>query len=292
MIKVLRPVNKKNPLTGGYSSSHKGYDHDDKPDANYKSSIFGKVVQAKNSETRNWKINKASDPYKINGKRSLKTVDYGNYIKIKGEVEGKIVCQLGAHFEQGSVLPKGSEVDAGQIVAKIGNTGNSTGSHCHTEYRDEDDKNFPVEFIDSIEIIRDIYLATRGPEYPASQAEVDRWIQENKNIIQITESILDSDSKAKKRWLEKWGIEIDTNKDFQIEQYKSFVYKLKETARKVGINQGADFAQLLSKFEWVVTEYLRLKKEKEPKKIYKLKDRDYSLLFKIWELAVIIEGGD
>ena len=79
-MKVLRPVSKDNPQTQGYSSSHKGYDHDDKPDPNYYSSFYGKVTQAKNSETKNW-INKGT----------LTTADYGNYIKIKGEVDGKVV---------------------------------------------------------------------------------------------------------------------------------------------------------------------------------------------------------
>jgi len=149
-MKVLRPS--KNKLTGGYTSSHKGYDHSGRGDLNYYSSIYGKVIQAKNSETRNWGANKANDPYKTDPRRpKLLTEDYGNYLIIKGEVDGKTVQQLGAHFEQGSVLPKGTEVKAGQIIARIGNTGNSTGAHSHTEYRDADHNKFPVEFIDKVE---------------------------------------------------------------------------------------------------------------------------------------------
>src|SRR3990167_10369186 len=178
-MKVLRPTN--NKQTGGYSSDHKGYDHDDIPDPNYKSSFFGKVVQAKNNETRNWLANKAGDPYKpATGTRKLMTEDYGNYIKIKGEVDGKAVYQLGAHFKQGTVLPVGTEVKRGQVVAQIGNTGNSTAKHCHTEYRDEKNINFSVQFIDEDtpapkpennmvtkeQVIIDSYKATTG-EYPS-----------------------------------------------------------------------------------------------------------------------------
>ena len=288
-MKVLKPVGKDNPLTQGYKTTHKGYDHDDKPDTNYYSSIYGKVTQAKNSETKNW-IN--------NG--TLTNNDYGNYIKIKGEVDGQVVYQLGAHFEQGSVLPVGTEIQRGQIVAKIGNTGNSTGSHCHTEYRDSDNKNMPVEFVNEIKetmeklpkdsIIRDIYIFCRGKENHASQDEVDRWIQENKNIQEIGEGILGGDSKAKANWIARWGIvEQDVALIESLDNYKSAFHRLKELL-KLPVSDNTE--DILGKVAGLVKENEDLKGLQVPKIIYKHEGKEYERLFSFFPFLLIRRGGD
>ena len=147
MLKVLRPA--RNKQTQGFSAKHPAYDIDDIPDTNYRASLDGTVTQSKNSETKNWQNT---------GK--LTTRDYGNYIKIKGEVDGKTVYQLGAHFQKGTVLSKGKKVKAGQVVAQAGKTGNirplhgGDGSHSHTEYRDSQNKKIKVKFVEKTDIIK------------------------------------------------------------------------------------------------------------------------------------------
>lgn len=231
-------------MTGGYTKRHKAYDFDDIPDKNYCSSLYGKVVLSKNSETKNWRNT---------GK--LTTRDYGNYIKIKGEVNGKTIFQLGAHFQSGTVLPKGTEVKAGQVVAQAGKTGNirpmhgGDGSHSHTEYRDSDEKNFAVKFVDSIEngeedktmekllknkVIEDVYKALRGG-YP-EQDEVNRWLQENKNIAEIIEEVMKGDEKVKPRWLEIWKVKDE--KDEESENFKQTVDDFMLIMNPLGVRLG------------------------------------------------------
>lgn len=296
-MRVLKPT--KNKQTGGYSVDHKGYDNSGLPDPNYKSSFFGKVVQCKNSENRNWIANKVGDPYKpTNGVRKLKTEDYGNYIKIKGTVDGKTVYQLGAHFKQGTVLPVGTEVSAGQTVAQIGNTGNSTGSHCHTEYRDEKDVNFSVEFVDEIEaekpkpmdntkeqIIIDSYKAITG-EYPSDDEKKSR-LQKNENTVELIEDLLNGDGRAKKRWLSKWDNEDnDIVLKEMIEQYQTTLYSIKEIL-KVPI--GSDNETLIGKVRGVANSITELQEALLPKTVYKVNEKDFTKLFSISNLTVIIE---
>jgi len=254
-LKVLKPS--KNKQTQGYSDKHKGYDHSGRGDLNYYSSFFGKVVQAKNSETKNW-----------TNTGKLTTKDYGNYIKIKGEVDGKTFYQLGAHFQPGSVLPKGTEVKRGQVVARIGNTGNSTARHSHTEYRDADDKNFPVVFVDDIkenknmqskeQIIIDAYKAITG-EYPSDDEKKAR-LQKNENTMELIYDLLNGDAKSKPRWLEIWGVKENQESQSIIESYKDQLHLLNETLRSVGIRQGDDFASAVAKVQSLVTSYLEQEK--------------------------------
>ena len=298
-MKVLRPS--KNVQTGGYSASHKGYDMDAEPDVNYVSSFYGKVVQAKNSETRNWQAFKANDPYKDTRGGQLLTADYGNYIKIKGEVDGKTVYQLGAHFKTGTVLPVGTEVKKGQVVAQAGNTGNSTGSHSHTEYRDENNVNFPVEFTQEIDqpinemeklpkdsVIRDFYTATK-PDF--SEDEVKAWIQSNKNLREVFRSVLEGDGMVRKNLLNTWGIVIDTNKDQLISKYEEFIFAVKDELRKVDLQPGASESEILAKLQWVVEEYKKLKEEGIPETIYKYDGKDYQKVLKVGNVVIILEKG-
>lgn len=287
MIKVLRPS--KNKLTGGYTTRHKAYDFDDIPDKNYCSSLYGKVILSKNSETKNWRNT---------GK--LTTRDYGNYIKIKGEVDGKTVFQLGAHFQTGSVLPKGTGVKRGQVVAQAGKTGNirpmhgGDGSHSHTEYRDENEKNMSVAFVKNGEIdkkemeklpkdsiIRDIYTALKQDFSPD---EVDRWLQENKNLVEIITSIMEGDDKVKERWLEKWKVEEKAD-ETQI-NYEGTFKHICEILRPLGIKYGDSSEKVRGKLVEYVSELLELREKQIPKTKIIVAEEE----LKYWEFWGIIIG--
>lgn len=133
---VIKPS--KNPLSQGYSVSHKGYDFRglNLPDE-VLSGMDGEIIERVDEFSTNWTNN---------GK--LTTKDYGNYIKVR-HTDGSYA--LFAHLRQGSSYIKGTKVKAGQITARIGNTGNSTGPHLHAEYRDSNNKNTEVVFIDLVE---------------------------------------------------------------------------------------------------------------------------------------------
>lgn len=154
---ILKPS--LNKLTQGFSSiSHTGYDHDDVPDRRYFASFDGKVTQVINDYENSWIANTPSDPwYPGTGKkRALKTADYGNFLKIMELNTG--LTQLAAHFPKNGILVKmGQIVKAGQMIAippDSGNdTGNSTGGHTHTEYRNAIGKSFAVQFTDHKPII-------------------------------------------------------------------------------------------------------------------------------------------
>ncbi len=297
MLKVLLPS--KNKQTGGYSSKHKAYDFDDIPDKNYYSSLFGKVVLSKKSETKSWRNT---------GK--LTTNDYGNYIKIKGEVDGKTVFQLGAHFQPGTVLPKGKEVKRGDVVAQAGKTGNvralhgGDGSHSHTEYRDGNEKNIPVVFVKNGEaekknemeklpkdsIIRDIYKSIRG-DYPHDD-EVARWLQENKNLQEIIDGVMRGDGKVKPRWLEIWKVE--DKKDETSENFKETIDSIIEILRPLGVKQGDKTEVARGVLSDAVKELVVLREKKLPKPRIIIAEKE--MVYIRWHELVIgvikVKGGD
>lgn len=283
-MKVLRPS--KNKLTGGYSNSHKAYDHSGKGDQNYYSSFYGKVTQAKNSETKNW-INKGT----------LTTADYGNYLVIRGEVDGETYYQLGAHFKAGTVLPKGAEVQRGQVVAQIGNTGNSTGAHSHTEYRDKDNHNISVSFAEEIEkpvnnmqteeqIIIDVYKATTG-EYPSDDEKKAR-LQEHKNTVELIGDRLRGDGRAKAKWIAEWQVQEADDIDYKTaaEQYKSSYDELKAI---LGLPLGDNTEDVLGAISGLQDKVKALEKANIAQTIYKYEGKDYEKVIKISNLIIILE---
>lgn len=286
-MKVLRPS--RNRQTQGYSSGHKGYDHSGRgDDLNYYASLYGKVVQSKNSETKNW-INKGT----------LTTKDYGNYLKIKGLVDGKSTYQLGAHLEVGSVLSTGTEVKAGQVIARIGNTGNSTGRHCHTEYRDSNNKNFEVSFVDTLEvkeetkmytktqeeIIREAYLAVTG-EWPTDD-EIKARLQKNENPIELIEDLLKGDSRSKPRWLKIWE-ETESNTELKesLENYKNSFHRLKELL-KLPVGSGSE--EVIGKVAGILESLSELEDAQIPKVVYKHSGKDFEKIAQLLNLILILE---
>lgn len=68
---------------------------------------------------------------------------YGNYILV---CHNEQIYTFYAHCE--SVLPKaGEEIQAGQMIGTVGNTGKSTGPHLHFEIRDGDTWLDPADFL-------------------------------------------------------------------------------------------------------------------------------------------------
>ena len=122
-----------NPQSRGYSGSHKGYDF---RGANLPDEVRvgknGTIVQRIDDFSANW-----------TNDGTLTTRDYGNFIKVQHD-DGTFA--IFAHLRKGSSYYVGTKVKEGQIIARIGNTGNSTGPHLHAEYRNAQDVNEPAEF--------------------------------------------------------------------------------------------------------------------------------------------------
>jgi hypothetical protein len=63
-----------------------------------------------------------------------KSAFFGNYVLIEADASD---CLLMAHLKQGSVLVRsGMQVAAGQLVGRVGNSGNTSGAHLHIELLD------------------------------------------------------------------------------------------------------------------------------------------------------------
>ena len=139
-MKVHRPSD--NPITGGYSSTHKGYDFAglNLPD-DVKAGMDGEIIERVDLYTTNWTAT-----------GTFTTKDYGNYIKVKHD-DGSF--ELHVHLRKGSSFEKGTKVKKGQTIARIGNTGNSTGPHLHSEYRNASNVNVEAEFVDNQQSIID-----------------------------------------------------------------------------------------------------------------------------------------
>lgn len=74
-----------------------------------------------------------SGPSSIKGANGA--VGGGGYIvKIRHKIEGKFITSSYMHLKEGSLkVAKGDQVTEGQLIAKSGNTGASTGPHLHFE---------------------------------------------------------------------------------------------------------------------------------------------------------------
>lgn len=165
-MKVIRPSN--NKITGGYTATHPAYDF---AGLNLPDEILagqdGIVIQSVNLYTNSW-IN--------TGK--LTTRDYGNFIMIK-HTDG--TYELHAHLKKDSMFNVGAHVKAGKLIARIGNTGNSSGAHVHSEYRDANNKNIEVEFLNE--------LPVSNQPMPI-QSEMDK-ITQHDSTLKTAQDVLD-----------------------------------------------------------------------------------------------------
>jgi multidrug efflux pump subunit AcrA (membrane-fusion protein) len=122
----------RNKITQGYKSTHHAYDFSGRGDLNAYACQDCKCIQSVDRYVSSW----ISTP-------PLTTRDYGNFAKFL-HTDGTF--SLYAHLERGSVPRVGDVFAEGERVATIGNTGNSTGTHLHFEYRNAANINQPVEF--------------------------------------------------------------------------------------------------------------------------------------------------
>ena len=61
---------------------------------------------------------------------------YGNYLDIEGTRNGKKVEYRFAHLQDGGInVKEGDKLNIGDVIAKSGNTGRSTGAHLHLEVK-------------------------------------------------------------------------------------------------------------------------------------------------------------
>lgn len=92
---------------------------------------------------------------------------YGNYVIIKHS-DGKFT--LYGHMHQGTITVKaGDSVEQGQVIGKMGSSGNSTGTHLHFEVR---------EGINSIKNTTDptAYVSMENPRSATSGGEFLEWL--------------------------------------------------------------------------------------------------------------------
>ena len=68
-----------------------------------------------------------------------KASTYGCYVEIEGYRNGKKIRYLVAHMQEGSIgVIKGENINAGEYIGRVGNTGHSNGNHLHLEVREWD----------------------------------------------------------------------------------------------------------------------------------------------------------
>lgn len=133
----VRPINDQTPrVTNPYSNAHRGTDYGYPEGTPVYASRDGTVTIATNHYVNSW-IN--------NG--TLTTRDYGNMLKID---HGNGYTTLYAHLKKDSLkVAVGAHVKRGQLIAEVGNTGNSTGAHLHFEIRLNEVVRDPAPLLDT-----------------------------------------------------------------------------------------------------------------------------------------------
>lgn len=72
---------------------------------------------------------------------------YGNYVLVQSTHDKKYSF-IYAHVLKGSIkVKKGDKIKTGQVIAKMGNSGNSTGTHLHVEVRINNVRMNPMNYL-------------------------------------------------------------------------------------------------------------------------------------------------
>lgn len=151
-MQIVRPINTKGSdpiITTGFDPvNHPGVDYAYDEGTPWYFAADGKVIFAKDNETRKWIANQPGDPFLIPGKiRPLYNEDYGNYVIVQHD-DG--YTTLYAHSKPFSFRFKvGDVVKKGQMAGQVGSTGNSTGNHQHFEVRQNGVKVQPGSIMDT-----------------------------------------------------------------------------------------------------------------------------------------------
>ncbi len=250
---LVRPINT-NGLAPAISTpfiegSHPGIDYAYNNGREVYASDDGTVTIAKNDESRQWIANSNSDPFPH--PRALRTEDYGNMVKID---HGNALSTINAHLQKGSVLVKvGDKVKKGQLIARVGSTGNSTGNHDHFEVRKNDVAVNPGILIDTTYTG---YGSAPTPTPPINDDEAQARLQAKSNTDKFLVHLKDAkriDNADSKFWLldkndpEKflgllkaiWSEREDYRKKAEAQPD---IAKAKEEGRKIGVKQVQDAA--------------------------------------------------
>ena len=75
---------------------------------------------------------------------------YGNYIRIQNDGDGSYETAYGHIIDGGTLVSIGQSVQVGQNIARVGNTGMSTGCHLHFEIHHNGGTQDPVPFMRSM----------------------------------------------------------------------------------------------------------------------------------------------
>lgn len=218
-MRAFRPTD--NPITQGYSFSHRGYDFSglNRPDE-VRSAADGEIVERVDEHEGNWRNTGV-----------LTIRDYGNYIKVKHD-DGTIA--LYAHLKKGSSFNQGTKVSVGQTIARIGNTGNSTGPHLHAEYRNTANVNEPVNFYinpqEEMTLISEAKLTQIREDRDKNWNLYQKQLTENEELkrqIEITKKDFEDRLQVIKNQLEVIEAQV-VEKDKEIADLKKELIECKE----------------------------------------------------------------
>lgn len=153
-----------NRITQGYKTTHKGVDLG-------REHITGEPIIAHSDGV----VVALATGHK-NNKGSSGTASYGNYVKLD---HGDGYETLYAHLASVSVKA-GEKVKKGQVIGKMGNTGNSYGIHLHFEVRKDSVRIDPTPYLDA-----DLPLPKHEHISVTYQVYTNRWLEE---VVDCNES--------------------------------------------------------------------------------------------------------